>query len=169
VRIVLYPDPVLFKVATPIEELPSNLDEIRDGMRHVMKLERGVGLAAPQVGLSSRLILVNPTGEPEDEMFLLNPEITRFFGEEEWGEEGCLSFPGIYGQVLRHTHIEVSFSDCDGIEQQLVAEDLYARVLQHEIDHLDGRIFVNRMRPSDKLLNREALEELRRRYEEQAS
>lgn len=168
-RIVLYPDPVLLKLATPIEELPSNLDEIRDGMRHVMKLERGIGLAAPQVGLSSRLILVNPTGEPEDEMFLLNPEITRFFGEEEWGEEGCLSFPGIYGQVLRHTHVEVSFIDCDGIEQQLVAEDVYARVLQHEIDHLDGRLFVNRMRPSDKLLNREALEELRRRYEEQTS
>lgn len=168
-RIVLYPDPVLLKPATPIEELPSNLDEIRDGMRHVMKLERGIGLAAPQVGLSSRLILVNPTGEPEDEMFLLNPEITRFFGEEEWGEEGCLSFPGIYGQVLRHTHVEVSFTDCDGIERQLVAEDLYARVLQHEIDHLDGQIFVNRMRQSDKLLNREPLEELRRRYEEQTS
>lgn len=168
-RIVLYPDPVLLKSAAPIEELPSNLDEIRDGMRHVMKLERGIGLAAPQVGLSSRLILVNPTGEPEDEMFLLNPEITRFFGEEEWGEEGCLSFPGIYGQVLRHTHVEVSFFDCDGTEQQLVAEDLYARVLQHEIDHLDGRIFVNRMRPSDKILNREALEELHRRYKEQTS
>jgi peptide deformylase len=167
VRIVLYPEPVLLSSAAPVDALPSNLLEIREGMRHVMKLERGIGLAAPQVGLPSRLILVNPTGEPEDELFLINPEITRSYGEEEWAEEGCLSFPGIYGQVLRHTHVTVRFVDCDGVEQELDAEDLYARVLQHEIDHLDGRIFVDRMTPSDKLLNREALAELRRRFEEQ--
>ncbi len=165
-HIVLYPDPVLLKPASVLEELPSNIEQIRDGMRRVMTLEEGIGLAAPQVGLSIRLVLVNPTGEPEDELFLVNPEITRFFGEEEWGQEGCLSFPGIYGQVLRHTHVEVEFLDVEGQPQILTAEDLYARVLQHEIDHLDGKIFVNRMRPSDKLLHRVALEELRSRWNE---
>lgn len=163
-HIVYYPDPVLLNPAAPVDGLPENLDEIVDGMRRVMELERGIGLAAPQVGLSARIMLVNPTGEPEDERILLNPEITRTFGEKVWGEEGCLSFPGIWGEVLRHSDIEVRYTDVEGNEQTLIADDLLARVLQHEIDHLDGKIFVNKMKEADRNRNKARLQELRDRY-----
>lgn len=163
-HIVYYPDPVLLNPATPVGELPEDLSEIVDGMRRVMELERGIGLAAPQVGLSRRIILVNPTGEPEDEQILLNPEITRAYGDKVWGEEGCLSFPGIWGEVLRNTDIEVRYTDVAGVEHTMEASDLLARVLQHEIDHLDGKIFVNKMKETDRNRNKARLQELRDRF-----
>ena len=164
-RIVYYPDPVLMRPAESVDELPENLPEIVDEMRRVMKLERGIGLAAPQVGLSKRLILVNTSGELEDEEILLNPEITRLHGQKEWSEEGCLSFPGIYGSVLRHTHVAVNYHDVDGNPHTMEAEGLPARVLQHEIDHLDGVLFVTKMRPADKILAKQKLKALRDRYD----
>ena len=163
-HIVYYPDPVLLNPAAPVEELPENLDEIVDGMREVMEMERGIGLAAPQVGLSTRIILVNPTGEPEDEQILINPEITRTFGTKEWAEEGCLSFPGIWGEVMRPSDIEVRYTDLEGNEHTFEAGELLARVLQHEIDHLDGKIFVNKMKEADRNKNKARLQELRDRY-----
>ncbi|MEE9391046.1 MAG: peptide deformylase [Planctomycetota bacterium] len=164
-RIVYYPDPVLLKAAALVEELPENLDEIVAGMREVMALERGIGLAAPQVGIGLQIILIGATSDEEEERVLLNPRIARFAGKKEWGEEGCLSFPGIYGDVLRSTEIEVAYTDLEGHEQTLIANDFFARVLQHEIDHLKGQIFVNKMRPSDKIVNRARLQELRDRFE----
>ena len=164
-RIVYYPDPVLLKPAVAVCGLPENLGEIVDGMRHVMELERGIGLAAPQVGLSLRIILCNPTGEPGDEMVLINPEITRFRGKKEWAEEGCLSFPGIWGEVLRPTEVDVKYQDIDGVTRELAADELFARVLQHEIDHLDGKVFVNKMRESDRDGAKERLKELREQYD----
>ena len=164
-RIVYYPDPVLLKPAATLDSVPENMGEIVEGMRKVMTLERGIGLAAPQVGLSLRIILINPSGEEADERILINPEITRFHGKKEWGEEGCLSFPGIWGEVLRHTRVDVKYRDLDFAEQSLEAEDLTARVLQHEIDHLNGQIFVTKMRPADKIRVKPELEKLRERFD----
>jgi len=164
-RIVYYPDPVLLKPAATLDQLPGNMEDIVIGMRKVMQLERGIGLAAPQVGLSLRMILVNATGEPEDEQWLVNPEIVGFHGKKIWGEEGCLSFPGIWGEVLRHSRIEVKYQDLDFQPQTLEAEDLTARILQHEIDHLAGQIFVNKMRPADKIRVKPELEELKARFQ----
>ena len=164
-RIVYYPDPVLLRPAAPVEGTPEDLDEIVAGMRRVMELERGIGLAAPQVGLSKRIVLVNPTGGSEDEVVLINPRITRYYGKKEWGEEGCLSFPQIWASVLRHTMVDVAYVNAEGDDCHLDADGLLARVLQHEIDHLDGQIFVNKMRPADKKTNQARLQELQDRYE----
>ncbi len=164
-HIVYYPDPVLKRPAAPVGEIPDNIEDIVEGMREVMELEKGIGLAAPQVGLSIRLILVRPGDDPEDELVLINPEITRYKGKKEWGEEGCLSFPGIWGQVLRHPRVEVRYTDLEGAEQTLDAEDLLARILQHEIDHLDGKLFVFKMRPSDRIAAKAQLRDLEERYE----
>ncbi len=165
VHIVYYPDPVLKRPAAPLDGIPDDIGDIVDGMREVMELEKGIGLAAPQVGLSLRLILVRPGDDPADELVLVNPEITRYKGKKEWGEEGCLSFPGIWGQVLRHPRVDVRYTDLEGVERTLEAEDLVARILQHEIDHLDGKLFVFKMRPSDRIAAKAQLRELEERYE----
>ncbi|MCB9833019.1 MAG: peptide deformylase [Planctomycetes bacterium] len=164
-RIVYYPDPVLLKPAATLEAVPEDLATILEGMRHVMKLERGIGLAAPQVGLSLRIILVSETGEEGDEQVLINPEIVKFEGKKEWGEEGCLSFPGIWGEVLRHERVVVRYRDESFAECEMKAEELLARVLQHEIDHLDGKVFVAKMRESDRIRNKARLQELRDNFE----
>ena len=164
-RIRYYPDPVLLKPAKRLLERPDNLDAILDGMRHVMKLERGIGLAAPQVGLSLAILLASPTGEEGDEIVLINPTVKSTGGPKEWAEEGCLSFPGVWGEVYRPTQVVVTCLDENFEEQTIEADELLARVLQHEIDHLEGKIFINRMRESDRLKNRARLQELRAQYE----
>ena len=164
-RIVYYPDPVLLREALPLESPPENFAEIIAGMRHVMKVEKGIGLAAPQIGLSLRLILINETGEEGEEKILINPVIKQRFGKKVWGDEGCLSFPGIWGEVLRHSDVEVSYRNLQFEECSLEAKDLLARVLQHEIDHLDGKIFVTKMREADRKKNRAQLQELKDNYE----
>lgn len=168
-RIVYYPAPVLLSPAARVETVPENIEEILEGMREVMELERGIGLAAPQVGLGLQIILVGQTDEDgPEERVLLNPEIVSRGTKKEWGEEGCLSFPEIYGEVLRYLEIEVGYTDLDGNPQTMKADGFLARVLQHEIDHLNGRIFTDKMRPEDKRRNRERLEELIARHAEEA-
>lgn len=164
-QIVYYPDPVLLKPAAQLAAVPENLEEILTGMRHVMKIERGIGLAAPQVGLSLSILLASPTGEEGDEIVLINPEIVSFQGPKEWAEEGCLSFPGIWGEVYRPTSVTVKYRDENFEEQTIEADELLARVLQHEIDHLEGKVFVTKMRESDRTRNRLKLQELRDRFD----
>lgn len=164
-RIVYYPDPVLLRKADALEKVPDNLEEIVEGMRHVMKIERGIGLAAPQVGLSLRILLANPTGKLEDELVMINPEIVRYHGKKVWAEEGCLSFPNIWGEVLRYSHVDVEYLNAKFEKQTLAAENLMARVMQHEIDHLNGVLFVTKMRPGDKQSNQQKLKDLREQYE----
>ncbi len=164
-RIVYFPDPVLLKAAARLEELPDNMDEILEGMRHVMKVEKGIGLAAPQVGLSLSILLASPTGEEGDEIVLINPEIVSTGPKKEWREEGCLSFPGIWGEVYRPMTVTVKYRDEQFVERTIEAHDLLARVLQHEIDHLEGKVFVNKMRESDRLRSKVRLQELRDQYE----
>jgi len=165
VRIVYYPDPVLLKPAEKADPCGEDSAALIEGMREAMDLERGVGLAAPQVGVSKRVLLVNTREEQEKEHVLINPEIVQLGGLREWGEEGCLSFPGIWGSVLRYTEVEVSYESPEGEDLVMKAEGFLARVLQHEIDHLDGRIFVDLMRPADRDLNRSRLRELKDRYD----
>jgi len=136
----------------------------------------GVGLAAPQVGISHCLFVMNPTGDAknrESEMILVNPVITKKTGKE-WGQEGCLSFPGIYSDVMRGIEIiveavRIRFDD-DGEpkaeEIAFAAQDFMARVIQHELDHLSGILFIDRFTPADKIRVKQSLEELERRHRE---
>jgi peptide deformylase len=166
-QIVYYPDPILLRRAAPVVAFDDELRRKSEEMVPLMALEKGIGLAAPQVGWSVRLLLAQPDGEKAPTV-LVNPEIVRKSGSE-WGEEGCLSFPGIYGDVLRAKKVVVRAADLAGAPLEIEAEDLYARVLQHEIDHLDGILFVTKMGPADRAQAKKKLEELRRRYEESAA
>ncbi len=164
-QVVYYPDPILLKKAQPVEKFDAELRRKVEEMIPLMELERGIGLAAPQVGWGVRLLLANPGEEKSGTTVFINPTVAKKSGSE-WGEEGCLSFPGIWGDVLRATKVVIKAFDLDGKPFEFVAEDLMARVLQHEIDHLDGVLFITKMRPADQQVNKRKLEEMRRRFEE---
>ncbi len=163
-QLTYYPEPVLLRKAAPIAVIDDEVRRKAAEMIPLMEVERGIGLAAPQVGWGVRLLLAKPEGEGEAPVVLVNPEIVKKSGSE-WGEEGCLSFPGIYGDVLRATDIVVKATDLDGKTVELAADGLFARVLQHEIDHLDGVVFVTKMRATDRKAAQKKLDELRARYE----
>lgn len=141
-NVVLYPDDPLTKVSGPIESFSPELIDLAENMFETMYAFEGVGLAAPQVGLAMRLfVLHEPDGR---KMCLVNPEILERDGEES-GQEGCLSLPEIYVQVPRATRIGVRAQDVHGETHEFEAHDFLARIIQHELDHLDGVIFLDRV------------------------
>jgi len=162
-KIVTYPDPILRRRASDVEEVDAGIRDIVSRMFQTMYANKGVGLAAPQVGISKKLIVFNPSGEKADEKVLINVAMVDKRGAME-GEEGCLSFPGICGMVRRSSHIVVAAYDLDGNEVRISASDFAARVLQHEIDHVEGMLFVDRMTPESRILAREALKGLEDSY-----
>lgn len=162
-EIVLWPHPVLLAGTEPVEGVDEDLRAVVGQMRRVMFELRGVGLAAPQVGIAKRLMLVCPTGQPGEEEVVINPEVLEAEGEA-LGEEGCLSFPAIYGEVPRALRVRVRYRDLDWRERELVLEDFVARVFLHELDHLDGRVFIDRMITASRTRIEPQLEELRARY-----
>ena len=149
-------DPRLRQKAHRIRNPEPGLKAIADDMHQTMDAAPGVGLAGPQVGLMRRLIVVHlpehylDEGSPDLRMTLLNPEIVKGHGEEG-GLEGCLSIPGWIGEVRRMTSVTVKAMDLNGRSIRIKAENYLARVLQHEIDHLDGILFVDRMDESAEL------------------
>lgn len=118
-----------------------------DNMVETLKKEKGLGLAAPQVGINQRIILALFNYDTNEEMIaaLINPEIISHSTDKVLGEEGCLSIPGIYKPVERYKKIQVRFMDIKGNSQILELEDLNARIVQHETDHLDGVLFIDRV------------------------
>ena len=152
--LTLYPDPVLRRVAEPVEVFDAELERIVRAMFACMYTSKGVGLAAPQVGLRRRILVLNPTGSPEDELALVNPTIVERSGTPTTYEEGCLSFPGIYAEVVRPERCRVRAADLSG---RVVEHDLTgfpSRIAQHEYDHLEGVLLVDRMSPADRLRRR---------------
>ena len=160
-RLVLYPDPVLQRVAAPVEEFGPELARLAERMLTIMREEKGLGLAAPQVGVSLRLFVCNLTGEPGDDHVFVNPRFLELRGAEEQ-EEGCLSLPGVTVTVRRATYAEIEAQDLSGRRFTRRGEGLEARVWQHEADHLDGRLIIDYMSAGDELANRRALRQLRR-------
>ncbi len=146
-QIIRYPHPALRWKSKPITRIDSELRRTVREMFDCMYANNGIGLAANQVALPYRLFVTNVTGDPaetEAERVFVNPEILRRKGSAE-GEEGCLSLPQLYGQVRRSEKILVDAFDLDGQEFELAAEELEARVIQHENDHIDGILFIDRM------------------------
>jgi peptide deformylase len=146
-EIVKYPHPALSWKSSPIREISPALRRAVRIMFELMYESRGVGLAANQVGLPFRFFIVNVTGDPEEkdeEFVFINPEITYRKGSVE-GEEGCLSLPELFGPVRRAEQIVVEAFDLDGQAFQMNLDDLPARIVQHENDHLDGHVFIDRM------------------------
>ena len=145
-RIVHYPEPVLLEVARPVEVFDDSLASFVENMFETMYEAGGVGLAAPQVGVSSRIFVMDclQDGTDERRFALINPEIVMSEGEQ-FGGEGCLSFPGIYNDVKRELRTIVRFQDVKGNLNELDVTDLEARCVLHENDHLDGIVFLTRM------------------------
>ncbi|WP_397571787.1 peptide deformylase [Schlesneria sp. T3-172] len=146
-NILPYPHPALRWKSKQIQEINDDLRRVVAEMFTLMYAAKGIGLAANQVGLPYRLFVLNLSGDAEDkeeELVFINPEILKRKGSTE-GEEGCLSFPGMYGQVKRAAKIEVEAFDLNGQCFGYSLDDLAARAVQHETDHLDGVLFIDRM------------------------
>ena len=141
-----YPDPVLKKVATPVTEFDETLRQLANDMAETMYAAPGVGLAAPQVGISKRLTVIDCSARDEDAQLLVmvNPEIVDQEGEA-CEEEGCLSVPEYYAKVNRSAKVKVRFQDLDERSHTIEAEGLTAIACQHEIDHLDGILFTDHL------------------------
>lgn len=140
--VVKYPEDVLRQPAEPVERVNKRIRQLVARMKEVAKLAHGIGLAAPQVGVSSRVIIAS-IGESRMTT-LINPRILRADGAV-WGEEGCLSIPGLYGDVERANVVEVEAMDIEGKPVKYLLEGMAARVVQHEIDHLDGVLFIDKV------------------------
>jgi peptide deformylase len=171
-QLTLYPHPVLRKAAEPIRAFDAQLASTVNSMLELMYESRGVGLAAPQVGLKQRVLVLNDSGEranAEREIVLVNPTIVERFGQPTVYEEGCLSFPGIYAEVTRPDRVKVRACDLNGVESEREYEGFVARIVQHEYDHLEGVLLVDRMSAADRLRHKVALEELKHRYRREQS
>lgn len=167
-QIVLYPDPVLRKPTSRVERFDEELATLAREMLETMYRARGVGLAAPQVGDSRRLLVLNPTGDPkqrEAERVLVNVRVLRRKGEV-WGEEGCLSFPRIYAEIARAETVLFESADLEGKATKEEASGFLARIVQHEGDHLDGVLFVDRMSPGDRIRVKALLRGLEERFKD---
>ncbi len=159
--VVRYPDPVLRRVAEPVRDFDAELRRVVEAMFARMVRSKGVGLAAPQVGISQRILVLNPQGERgPDDLVLINPEILGRTGDDELYEEGCLSFPSIYAEVKRPELCRVRYQDLDGVTHERDFEDFTSRIIQHEYDHLEGVLLVDRMSPADRQRHKGALQEL---------
>lgn len=162
-KIVHYPDPVLLTVAKPVaeERFGKELEELVDKMFATMYQASGVGLAAPQVGISERIFVMDIPNEggPSQKHAFINPEIIHVEGEQV-GDEGCLSFPGLYQQVKRDTRVIVRAYDVAGQEFELDVKDLAARCVLHETDHCDGIVFLDRMSPLKRQLAKRKIKRL---------
>lgn len=142
--ILRYPDPRLHKVAEPVSRFDDTLKRLAADMAETMYEAPGVGLAATQVNVHQRIVVIDITEEKNGLLVLVNPEIVHSDGLQT-REEGCLSVPGIYDKVSRPERVSVRYQDLNGQTQQFEAEDLLAVCVQHEIDHLNGKVFVQHL------------------------
>lgn len=158
-----YPDPVLTTPAQPVTDFGPALAHLVEEMFMTMYEERGLGLAAPQVGISKRIYVINVADQqpPEGEIALINPVIVRVDGEQ-YGDEGCLSFPGMSVKKKRPNEVTMRAQDVDGNEFEITGTGLMARALLHELDHLDGKVFVQDLEPAEFVKVRKKLELMRR-------
>jgi peptide deformylase len=146
-NILCYPDPRLHKVATPVTAFDDKLRKLVADMLETMYEAKGVGLAATQVDVHQRLVVLDTSEERNQATVLINPEITWYSEERVKGEEGCLSVPGIYDGVERAVAVKVKAADEHGQVRELKAEGLMAVCVQHELDHLMGKVFVEYLSP----------------------
>jgi peptide deformylase len=146
-RIILHPDPRLRRVCEPVRAVDAELRRLAGDMLETMYAAPGVGLAAPQVGSRHRLFVMDCAGRdnPPAPLVLLNPAVTWASEETNTHEEGCLSIPEVFEEITRPARVRVSWTDLEGAAREAEFEGLWATCAQHEIDHLDGRLFIDRL------------------------
>jgi len=156
-----FPDPRLRTKATPVAAVDDDLRALIRDMFETMYAAPGIGLAATQVNVHKRLLVVDVSADKSEPLALINPEILEKDGVIV-SDEGCLSVPGYYEEVERAEHIRVRFLDREGVAQEMEAEGLLAVCVQHEIDHLDGRLFVDYLSEAKRQRIRKKLQKERR-------
>ena len=142
--IITYPDPRLKVTCDPVKDITDDIRSLLNNMAETMYAAPGIGLAAPQVGISKRIIVIDVSEECNSPLVLINPSIVEVHGKAE-SEEGCLSVPDYRDVLTRSAEVLVKGLDLDGNEVEVEADDLLARCLQHEIDHLDGILFFDHL------------------------
>jgi peptide deformylase len=160
-QIIQYPHPTLRRVSKPLTRVDDELRRIIRAMFDLMYQAKGIGLAANQVDLPYRMFILNLEGDPakpELERVFLNPVLSHPKGSSE-SEEGCLSLPGLYADVKRPERITITAYDLSGQPVEETVDGLFARAAQHETDHLDGTLFIDRLSPTGKAALRESLED----------
>ena len=175
-----YGDAVLREKAEPIREVTPEIRQLARDMVETMHAERGVGLAAQQVGKPLSLCVIDVPAEYDVDdngvrvnpgiampLVLINPDIVRYSAEKQSGEEGCLSFPGLSAPVERSMEVTVNHVDLSGRDQQLTARGFLARAVQHEVDHLNGVLLVDRMSAIKKIALAGQLKRLKRETQQQ--
>src|SRR3954454_8771753 len=160
-QIITYPHPRLRRVSKPLKRVDSDLRKKIREMFELMYAAKGIGLAANQVDLPLRFFIVNLEAKPDagEELVFINPVISLPRGGSEEAEEGCLSLPGLYGDVVRPKQVRINAYSLEGKEMQIDATGLLARCVQHELDHLDGVLFPDRMTTTAKSAIAEGLDE----------
>ncbi len=167
-RILEFPDPRLRKKAAPVEQVDDALRQLIDDMFETMYEAPGIGLAATQVDVHRRLLVADVSAEKDEPQVLINPEILEKGGTTVT-EEGCLSVPGYFEEVERAEHIKARYLDREGNEQEREFEGLLAVCVQHEIDHLDGKLFVDYLSEIKRQRIRKRLDKDRRQHQESAA
>ncbi len=163
--ILIHPDPRLKKLCDPVADLSDELRVLADDMLETMYDAPGIGLAAPQIGVLQRLIVldcVKEDGEAPRPMVMFNPQIIASSDDTNVYEEGCLSIPDQYAEVTRPAEVSVSWIDRDGNPQQDDFDGLWATCLQHEIDHLDGKLFIDYLKPLKRQMITRKMQKLKR-------
>jgi peptide deformylase len=162
-KIVKYPEPVLSQPGEPVTEFNAELAKFVDDMFETMYASQGIGLAAPQVGVSKRVTVIDLSQgkDPKQKLVLINPEIT-FRDGRQYEEEGCLSFPDIREKVVRAFKVSIRAQNLKGKWFEMDGEELLSRAFQHEIDHLDGMLFIFRMSGLKRDLNLRKIRKMQR-------
>ena len=161
-KLVYYPDPILRRPSAPVKEVTAELRDAVPQMFELMYGSRGIGLAGPQAGLGQRIVVANIIGDPkkkEEEQVFINPEIVDRGGVMT-EEEGCLSLPGLSAKIRRSAWVKVHYRDLDGQKWERQCDGLWAKLFQHEIDHIDGLLMVDKMSAADLKQWRPLLQEL---------
>ncbi len=165
-RIMHYPAEVLAKAASPVEKIDDNIRRLVEKMIDIMLKNKGIGLAAPQVGVPLRLFIISLDGKKETVKVYINPTVTPA-GELDQTDEGCLSVPGVFTKIRRYKKCSVTATNLDGNEFTEEAEGLYARCLQHEYDHIQGMTIANRMGSTAKIAHRRQLKKLTEKHQKE--
>jgi peptide deformylase len=163
-EVKIYPDPILRKKAEEVTEIGEDIREIVTDMFDTMDEEDGVGLAAPQIGISKRVIVISIDQKGFERLALINPVIEYFSDDTDNMEEGCLSLPGINAEVTRPSEAVVKGITRNGRAIEISASGLLSRALQHEVDHLNGTLIIDRLKEKESKRVESALEELKRQY-----
>mgnify|MGYP001827585008 CR=1 FL=1 len=164
-KILIHPDPRLKKVASPVATVNDDLRRLADDMLETMYDAPGIGLAAPQVAVMNRMLVMDCAKEDDatpEPMVLINPEVVWTSEDRNVYDEGCLSIPEQYAEVERPAEVEVSWTDLDGKTMRERFDGLWATCVQHEIDHLDGKLFIDYLKPLKRQMITRKMQKLKR-------